>query len=63
MTIFPLSLSFYYGIYVGTNCHKAGQQVMNVQIQGEQVINVNALPVGVYIMRSNTGAVARFIKQ
>ncbi len=41
----------------------AGQQVLNVKVQGEQSINISNLPAGLYIIRTGTGEVARFVKE
>jgi Secretion system C-terminal sorting domain len=40
----------------------AGQQVFTAKAQGEQRLNVSALPAGVYII-STANAIARFVKQ
>jgi trimeric autotransporter adhesin len=40
----------------------SGQQVFTGKVQGAQQINISALPSGLYIIRSETGDVARFVK-
>ena len=40
----------------------SGQQVLNLKAQGAQSINVSALPAGLYIVQTQTGEVARFVK-
>jgi hypothetical protein len=40
----------------------SGQNVMNFKGQGEQRINISALPFGTYIIRTASGDVARFVK-
>jgi hypothetical protein len=41
----------------------AGQQVLSATGQGEHTLNVSELPVGLYLVRTATGATGRFIKQ
>jgi hypothetical protein len=41
----------------------SGQQVLNIKVQGEQRIDVSALPIGLYLIRTATGDVSRFVKQ
>jgi hypothetical protein len=41
----------------------AGQQVLMTQIQGTTTLDVHSLPSGLYVVRSETGAVGRFVKQ
>jgi hypothetical protein len=41
----------------------SGQNIMNLKAQGEQRINVSALPVGLYIIRTANGESGRFIKE
>jgi hypothetical protein len=41
----------------------AGQQVLTTQAQGEQQMNISTLPSGLYIVRTGTGKVGRFVKQ
>jgi hypothetical protein len=41
----------------------SGQQVLTHKGQGLQRINVGALPVGAYIIKAETGAEGRFVKQ
>lgn len=41
----------------------AGQQVLTATAQGEHTLNVSALPTGLYIVRTATGATGRFVKQ
>jgi hypothetical protein len=41
----------------------AGQQVLQIKVQGEQNVNVGHLPSGLYFIRTMTGDVARFIKE
>jgi hypothetical protein len=41
----------------------SGQQVMSIKAQGEQRLDVSALPSGLYMMRTATGDVGRFVKQ
>lgn len=41
----------------------AGQQVLSATGQGEHTLTVSELPVGLYLVRTATGATGRFIKQ
>ena len=41
----------------------AGQQVWSGKAQGTQQIEVSALPAGLYILRTATGATGRFVKE
>ena len=41
----------------------AGQQVLTTQAQGEQQMTISTLPSGLYIVRTGTGKVGRFVKQ
>jgi hypothetical protein len=41
----------------------SGQNILNVNAQGTQSINVSNLPAGLYIIRTATGDVGRFVKQ
>ena len=41
----------------------AGQQVMSDKAQGEYLMNVGALPQGLYIVRTATGETGKFVKQ
>jgi hypothetical protein len=41
----------------------SGQQVLTAKAQGEQRIDVSTLPIGLYMIRTATGDVARFMKQ
>jgi hypothetical protein len=41
----------------------SGQQVLNLKAQGAQSINISTLPAGTYIVQTQTGEVARFVKQ
>jgi Secretion system C-terminal sorting domain len=40
----------------------SGQQVLSLKGQGAQSINVSTLPAGLYIIQTQTGEVARFVK-
>jgi parallel beta-helix repeat protein len=40
-----------------------GQQVSTAKVQGEHILNVSALPSGLYIVQTGTGKVGRFVKQ
>jgi hypothetical protein len=41
----------------------AGQQVMTARVQGAQRLDINALPSGLYIIHTEQGEAARFMKQ
>ncbi len=41
----------------------SGQQMMSAKVQGEQSLDVSALPTGLYMIRTGTGDVGRFVKQ
>jgi hypothetical protein len=41
----------------------SGQTVLTTNVQGEQSLDVSALPLGLYHIRTVTGDVARFVKQ
>jgi hypothetical protein len=41
----------------------SGQNILNVNAKGTQSINVSNLPAGLYIIRTATGEVGRFVKQ
>jgi hypothetical protein len=41
----------------------SGQLMQSAKVQGEQTINIGALPNGLYIVRTDAGDVARFTKQ
>jgi hypothetical protein len=41
----------------------SGQQVMTAKAQGEQTLDVSTLPPGIYMIRTTTGDVSRFVKQ
>ena len=41
----------------------SGQKALFMQAQGEAQISVSALPAGMYIVRTGTGKVGRFVKQ
>jgi Secretion system C-terminal sorting domain len=40
----------------------SGQQVFTAKVQGAQQLNISNLPAGLYVIRSGTGDVARFVK-
>jgi hypothetical protein len=41
----------------------AGQQVLTTHMQGTTTLDVHFLPAGLYVVRAETGAVGRFVKQ
>jgi delta-aminolevulinic acid dehydratase/porphobilinogen synthase len=41
----------------------SGQKALFMQAQGDAQINVSVLPSGMYIVRTGTGKVGRFVKQ
>jgi Secretion system C-terminal sorting domain len=41
----------------------SGQQVMTAKAKGEQTLDVSTLPSGIYMIRTTTGDVSRFVKQ
>lgn len=41
----------------------AGQQVFTAQIQGSQRLNISALVSGLYIISTEKGEIARFVKE
>jgi Secretion system C-terminal sorting domain len=43
--------------------NSVGQQVLTANAQGEQSLTISTLPAGLYIIRTATGQMGRFIKQ
>jgi hypothetical protein len=43
--------------------NNVGQQVITTKMQGEQTLSIGHLPAGLYIIRTETGQIGRFIKQ
>jgi hypothetical protein len=41
----------------------SGHEFLTTKVQGEQTVNVSALPAGLYFIRTQTGGIARFVKQ
>ncbi len=40
----------------------SGQEVMTIKVQGAKQLNISDLPIGLYIIRTGAGDVARFVK-
>ena len=41
----------------------AGQQVMTAKVQGEQQLDIQSLPNGLYVIQTEKGESARFLKK